>query len=312
MCTVVHGARCLRSAAFPWQAGAFLHSPDAQSYEGAHLVPVKGQSSLIFLEAGLSDRPPGTTAIMSPSAPGVPQGMPLGEQTILEALGLHMEGRSSKFSVWGLQGHASHEEKELSWGDRRQGFVPLWVEAAPRCLSRRLGTWARLKAHGTVLKEARCPLSRGSLSAEPDPGPSLADAPWSSKCRALFPVLEELGIKYQNHSTVTVAKIDITANDIQLMHLDRYPFFRLFPTNSQQVRGSWDSRIWKSGYHFSLFQLCLLPRQPPSQLRPQLSSPLPFKVFAISFRRSPRTRYYWVQLNGACDSPRTQSLWPSG
>ncbi|XP_039741428.1 protein disulfide-isomerase-like protein of the testis [Pteropus medius] len=60
-------------------------------------------------------------------------------------------------------------------------------------------------------------------------------APWSSKCRALFPVLEELGVKYQNHSTVTIAKIDITANDIQLMHLDRYPFFRLFPTNSQQV-----------------------------------------------------------------------------
>uniref|UniRef100_A0A8C3VWH2 Protein disulfide-isomerase-like protein of the testis n=1 Tax=Catagonus wagneri TaxID=51154 RepID=A0A8C3VWH2_9CETA len=60
-------------------------------------------------------------------------------------------------------------------------------------------------------------------------------APWSSKCRALFPVLEELGVKYQNHSTVTVAKIDITANDIQLMHLDPYPFFRLFPTDSQQA-----------------------------------------------------------------------------
>nr|XP_023471991.1 protein disulfide-isomerase-like protein of the testis [Equus caballus] len=60
-------------------------------------------------------------------------------------------------------------------------------------------------------------------------------APWSEKCRALFPVLEELGRKYQNHSTVTITKIDITANDIQLMNLDRYPFFRLFPTSSQQV-----------------------------------------------------------------------------
>lgn len=69
-------------------------------------------------------------------------------------------------------------------------------------------------------------------------GPSLPDAPWSQKCRALFPVLEELGRKYRNHSTVTVAKIDITANDIQLMYLDRYPFFRLFPTDSQQVRSS--------------------------------------------------------------------------
>ncbi|XP_024416072.2 protein disulfide-isomerase-like protein of the testis [Desmodus rotundus] len=60
-------------------------------------------------------------------------------------------------------------------------------------------------------------------------------APWSSKCRTLFPVLEDLGIKYKNHSTVTIAKIDITANDIQLMYLDRYPFFRLFPANSQQI-----------------------------------------------------------------------------
>uniref|UniRef100_A0A8D1MYU9 Protein disulfide-isomerase-like protein of the testis n=1 Tax=Sus scrofa TaxID=9823 RepID=A0A8D1MYU9_PIG len=60
-------------------------------------------------------------------------------------------------------------------------------------------------------------------------------APWCPKCRALFPVLEELGLKYQNHSTVTIAKIDITANDVQLMQPDRYPFFRLFPTNSQQA-----------------------------------------------------------------------------
>nr|XP_039334414.1 protein disulfide-isomerase-like protein of the testis isoform X2 [Saimiri boliviensis boliviensis] len=60
-------------------------------------------------------------------------------------------------------------------------------------------------------------------------------APWSKKCKMLFPLLEELGRKYQNHSTVIIAKIDITANDIQLMYLDRYPFFRLFPTNSQQA-----------------------------------------------------------------------------
>ncbi|XP_037363410.1 protein disulfide-isomerase-like protein of the testis isoform X1 [Talpa occidentalis] len=60
-------------------------------------------------------------------------------------------------------------------------------------------------------------------------------APWSKKCRALFPLWEEMGTKYQNHSTVTIAKIDITANDIELMYLDRYPFFQLFPTDSQQA-----------------------------------------------------------------------------
>ncbi|XP_023560141.1 protein disulfide-isomerase-like protein of the testis [Octodon degus] len=60
-------------------------------------------------------------------------------------------------------------------------------------------------------------------------------APWSEKCMVLFPLLEELGRKYQNHSTVTIAKIDITANDIQLMNPDQYPFFRLFPTDSEQA-----------------------------------------------------------------------------
>ncbi|XP_005391183.1 PREDICTED: protein disulfide-isomerase-like protein of the testis [Chinchilla lanigera] len=60
-------------------------------------------------------------------------------------------------------------------------------------------------------------------------------APWSEKCLVLFPLLEELGRKYQNHSTVTIARIDITANDIQLMNPDYYPFFRLFPTDSEQA-----------------------------------------------------------------------------
>ncbi|GAB1292606.1 Protein disulfide-isomerase-like protein of the testis [Apodemus speciosus] len=60
-------------------------------------------------------------------------------------------------------------------------------------------------------------------------------APWSEKCRVLLPLLEELGIKYQNHSTVIIAKIDITANDIQLVNPEQYPFFRLFPTDSQEA-----------------------------------------------------------------------------
>ncbi|XP_021508679.1 protein disulfide-isomerase-like protein of the testis [Meriones unguiculatus] len=60
-------------------------------------------------------------------------------------------------------------------------------------------------------------------------------APWSEKCRALLELLEELGMKYQNHSTVIIAKIDITANDIQLEKPEQYPFFRLFPTDSQEA-----------------------------------------------------------------------------
>lgn len=125
-------------------------------------------------------------------------------------------------------------------------------------------------------------------------GPSLPDAPWSPKCRALFPVLEELGRKYQNHSTVTIAKIDITENDVQLTHLDRYPIFRLFPADSQQVRGSWESHNWKC-YIIVMdsvspcLQLCLLPNQLHSQLQPLLSSHIQVReCFPLAFTKAPR------------------------
>lgn len=94
-------------------------------------------------------------------------------------------------------------------------------------------------------------------------------------CQALFPVLEELGLRYENHSTVTIAKIDVTANDLQLADLDRHPFFRLFPANSQQVRapGPLGMDIWPRDHPG-----CMLPSSQPClrQTSPPLSSgPVP-------------------------------------
>ncbi|XP_051857541.1 protein disulfide-isomerase-like protein of the testis isoform X4 [Antechinus flavipes] len=60
-------------------------------------------------------------------------------------------------------------------------------------------------------------------------------APWSYECKSLLPVLEELGKKYQYHESVTIAKIDITANDIQQTFLEKYPFFKFFPAKSDLV-----------------------------------------------------------------------------
>ncbi|XP_043854511.1 protein disulfide-isomerase-like protein of the testis [Dromiciops gliroides] len=60
-------------------------------------------------------------------------------------------------------------------------------------------------------------------------------APWSYECKSLLPVLEELGKKYQYHESVTIAKIDITANDIHQMFLEKYPFFKFFPAKSDLV-----------------------------------------------------------------------------
>ncbi|CAK6445080.1 unnamed protein product [Pipistrellus nathusii] len=60
-------------------------------------------------------------------------------------------------------------------------------------------------------------------------------APWCRQSRGLLPAWEELGVRYRNHSTVTIAMIDVTANDIPLAPLDRHPFLRLFPAHSQQA-----------------------------------------------------------------------------
>ncbi|XP_068555136.1 protein disulfide-isomerase-like protein of the testis isoform X3 [Anas acuta] len=57
-------------------------------------------------------------------------------------------------------------------------------------------------------------------------------APWSHDCRKLLPIWDELGEKYQNRKDIIIAKIDVTANDILSVVLDRYPFFRLFPAGA--------------------------------------------------------------------------------
>ncbi|XP_072275162.1 protein disulfide-isomerase-like protein of the testis [Pyxicephalus adspersus] len=63
-------------------------------------------------------------------------------------------------------------------------------------------------------------------------------APWNKESQELLPVWEDLGRRYMNNTNVTIAKIDCTANDIQLMVLDRYPYFRFFPAglDNQSVR----------------------------------------------------------------------------
>ncbi|XP_074063235.1 protein disulfide-isomerase-like protein of the testis isoform X3 [Macrotis lagotis] len=60
-------------------------------------------------------------------------------------------------------------------------------------------------------------------------------APWSYECKTLLPILEELGKKYHYHESVTIAKIDITANDIHQTFLEKYPFFKFFPAKTDLV-----------------------------------------------------------------------------
>ncbi|XP_044289534.1 protein disulfide-isomerase-like protein of the testis [Varanus komodoensis] len=58
-------------------------------------------------------------------------------------------------------------------------------------------------------------------------------APWSQECQELLPVWDELGKMFESREKVVIAKIDYTANDILLVNLERYPFFRYFPAGSE-------------------------------------------------------------------------------
>ncbi|KAF4075098.1 hypothetical protein AMELA_G00230730 [Ameiurus melas] len=54
-------------------------------------------------------------------------------------------------------------------------------------------------------------------------------APWSSESRALFPLFEELAKHYSDTEDVVIARIDVTANDVNIRMIDRYPTIQLFP-----------------------------------------------------------------------------------
>ncbi|XP_046694308.1 protein disulfide-isomerase [Silurus meridionalis] len=54
-------------------------------------------------------------------------------------------------------------------------------------------------------------------------------APWSSESRALFPLFEELAKHYSDTEDVVVARIDVTANDVNIRMVDKYPIIKLFP-----------------------------------------------------------------------------------
>lgn len=55
------------------------------------------------------------------------------------------------------------------------------------------------------------------------------DASWSSESRALFPLFEELAKHYHDNEDVVLARIDVTANDVNIRMTDRYPTINLFP-----------------------------------------------------------------------------------
>uniref|UniRef100_A0A8C9VT68 Zgc:136472 n=1 Tax=Scleropages formosus TaxID=113540 RepID=A0A8C9VT68_SCLFO len=54
-------------------------------------------------------------------------------------------------------------------------------------------------------------------------------APWCKECQAFFSLWEKLGKVYEKHESVVIARIDSTANDINVLLQERNPSFKFFP-----------------------------------------------------------------------------------